>query len=259
MANKKTFDREKMYRKIMPTYYDNNFALATDSTQNLPDFDDAIDDNNYNEADNGSDFMESNDFEEESFPQETRSTIVSFPSPSSHHSSHSGGHRDGDVKSAIRQAVRDTVDNLNKDDVELSSEKSQPTPAFGRYGEDIDRDSKSHMQDSVAAPAPKANSFRKTSEIERLREQHQKVGMVNLTEKVILEKLDVVMENMNCCRCDRCKMDVIALTLNHMEPYYVVRSESNSADYTKVEKELADKATAEVLKAVLKVRKNPRH
>ncbi len=53
-------------------------------------------------------------------------------------------------------------------------------------------------------------------------------------------------------------MDVMALTLNNMDPYYIVRA-SNSPDYTKLEKEISDKATSAVLKSALKVRKNPRH
>ena len=244
MANKKTFDREKMYRKIMPTYYDNNFALATDTESNLPnfDFDDshtAYEENRKRMAmDTSDDFDE--DFHDSSFDKVAtpRNTVVSFPT------AHSVGTDTEDIKSSIKQAVKATVTNLTQADEDIEvKEKSTPMPAYGSYGE----------------PVQGKASFRKTSGLEKLREEHKKAEMYNLTEKVIREKLDVVMENMNCCRCDRCKMDVIALTLNNMEPYYVVRTEENEADCLKAEKELAEKATSEVLKAVLKVRKNPRH
>jgi len=41
-------------------------------------------------------------------------------------------------------------------------------------------------------------------------------------EYAVLHYLDDVMETMNVCRCEKCKMDVIALTLNRLPPKYVV-------------------------------------
>lgn len=268
MANKKTFDREKMYRKIMPTYYDNNFALAPEdgaahSEFETPTFEEVPFDE---AADNTEDFEPS--FENIKISDEIKTlgdidnpnkncevpgfepaipaveeisdnTVVNFPRKKKEPVSK----ETEDVKSAIKQAVNDTVANLSKseEDSELKT-LSKPRAAYGQYG------------DPVTASTLQA----RTSEIERIREQHSKIAIYNLTEKVILEKLDVVMENMNCCRCDRCKMDVVALTLNNMEPYYVVRAQ-DSPDYSKLEKEIADKATKAVLKSAIKVRKNPRH
>ena len=199
MANKKTFDREKMYRKIMPTYYDNNFALASDpiavDTQNEYVVDDEVEEIEIPEASI-----------EESKPAE--STVVNFPINQSH-----------------------------KKAVPAFPENKEPTFGFG---------------DGMSSTRLRAR------EMERIREQHDNIAIYNLTEKIIVDKLDMVMESMNCCKCDRCKMDVMALTLNNMDPYYIVRA-SNSPDYTKLEKEISNKATSVVLKSALKVRKNPRH
>lgn len=268
MANKKTFDREKMYRKIMPTYYDNNFALAQDEGAadskddefTTPEFDaPAFEEVPFDEDIDTVD-TEEPDFENISISDEIKTlgdiddpnknyevpgfesaipsvdntldnTVVNFPRKKKD----SVSKETADVKSAIKQAVNETVANLSKLDGDTDAEEN-------------------HLESQTVTKP----SYMRTSEIERIREQHSKIAIYNLTEKVILEKLDVVMENMNCCRCDRCKMDVIALTLNNMEPYYVVRA-NDSPDYSKLEKEIADKATKAVLKSAIKVRKNPRH
>ncbi len=234
MANKKTFDREKMYRKIMPTYYDNNFALAPEDESEVSEF--AVD-----EFETTQDTFDAEPAETgfEEISEIAENTVVDFPTRKKEPVSK----ETADVKSAIKQAVNDTVANLSKTvDEPEPPMADEPRAVYGTYAE----------------PAATNAAHMRTAEIERIREQHSKIAIYNLTEKVILEKLDVVMENMNCCRCDRCKMDVVALTLNNMEPYYVVRAQ-DSPDYTKLEKEIADKATKAVLKSAIKVRKNPRH
>ncbi len=276
MANKKTFDREKMYRKIMPTYYDNNFALAPEEESEhsevqdftVSDFDSPTFEEVPFDADDGEDDTAEPNFENISISDEIKTigdignpnkncevpgfeaaipavdgasdnTVVNFPSRKKEPVSK----ETADVKSAIKQAVNNTVANLSKAEEDAGLKTlAEPRVAYGAYGE----------------PATTNAAHMRTAEIERIREQHSKIAIYNLTEKVILEKLDVVMENMNCCRCDRCKMDVVALTLNNMKPYYVVRAQ-DSSDYSKLEKEIADKATKAVLKSAIKVRKNPRH
>ncbi len=280
MANKKTFDREKMYRKIMPTYYDNNFALAPEEeseNSEVQDFTaDEFDSPTFEEvpfdADDGEDDTEEPNFENVSISDEIKTlgdidnpnknrevpgfeaaipavdsasdnTVVNFPSRKKEPVSK----ETADVKSAIKQAVNNTVANLSKSEEDAGLKTlAEPHAVYGTYGAPATANA------SVNMP------HMRTAEIERIREQHSKIAIYNLTEKVILEKLDVVMENMNCCRCDRCKMDVVALTLNNMDPYYVVRAQ-DSPDYSKLEKEIADKATKAVLKSAIKVRKNPRH
>ncbi len=43
----------------------------------------------------------------------------------------------------------------------------------------------------------------------------------NLMEDIVLQNLDRVMTGQGICTCDACKSDVIAYTLNHLEPHYV--------------------------------------
>ena len=153
MASKKSFDREKMYRKIMPTYYDNT-EVEAEYEDNKPEL-----------------------------------TVLPFNSK-----------------------------NDNESDSTLLYSK----------------------------------------EINRLRDRDEKVVLYNITEKLVLEKLDVVLDRMTCCKCDRCKMDIVAMALNNLEPQYVVKTKGMIEDKD-IESEISQGITSAVLKAALAVRKRPRH
>lgn len=163
LASKKSFDREKMYRKIMPTYYDNTEVEVE-----------------YEE-----------EYEEEVLQRPELNVVPFNPK--------------GDI----------TGEEMNA-------------------------------------------ALLQNKEISKILDRDNKVVLYNLTEKLVLEKLDKVLDSMNCCKCDRCKMDMIALSLNSLEPHYVVKS-SGTLKSRDIEQELSQKATAAVLKAALSVRKKPRH
>ncbi|HCC02240.1 MAG TPA: hypothetical protein DHW78_01520 [Ruminococcaceae bacterium] len=83
------------------------------------------------------------------------------------------------------------------------------------------------------------------------------IHVINLMEEVVMQHLDDTIEKFNCCRCDQCRSDIIAITLNELPPKYVVGDPKHA-------KELAKQvSTKEVLsalvRAVIKVRSHPRH
>jgi competence protein ComFB len=45
--------------------------------------------------------------------------------------------------------------------------------------------------------------------------------LVNVVEIVVFEMLDKVLEKKDMCKCERCKMDIAAITLNNLPPNYV--------------------------------------
>ena len=45
---------------------------------------------------------------------------------------------------------------------------------------------------------------------------------VNVMEQIVDSNIEEVMRKEQCCTCERCKMDVRALTLNRVPPKYVV-------------------------------------
>lgn len=80
--------------------------------------------------------------------------------------------------------------------------------------------------------------------------------LVNLVEYAIKEKLDEAFAKFNCCKCDKCKMDVVAITLNKMTPKYVVIAEE---DISIVMRKYSDNVIPSIIKAIIEVKSNPRH
>jgi hypothetical protein len=85
------------------------------------------------------------------------------------------------------------------------------------------------------------------------------VILYNAMEKLVTEKLDATLRKMNCCRCDRCKEDIVALSLNKLEPRYIVATREEIDSKISELDNLGLEVTTAILKSVLTVRKNPRH
>lgn len=83
---------------------------------------------------------------------------------------------------------------------------------------------------------------------------------VNVMERIVQDKIIYFMRQFDVCTCDRCKADVIALTLNGLLPKYIVTMPS-AVDplisyYTN---RLISDVTVEATKACMVVKENPRH
>ena len=82
-----------------------------------------------------------------------------------------------------------------------------------------------------------------------------------MMEKIVRDIVEDLfsMEEMDICKCDKCKADVIALALNNLPPKYVVTEKGRI--FTELEA-YTFQFRADVLKAVVEameiVRKNPR-
>jgi len=85
----------------------------------------------------------------------------------------------------------------------------------------------------------------------------QPTVLVNAMETVVLEKLDSVLAKFKCCKCDRCKKDIVAITLNKISPKYIVLQEGQPTPDIDVQTN-AEVVTA-IIQAVLAVRAKPRH
>lgn len=103
------------------------------------------------------------------------------------------------------------------------------------------------------------NSVYQNKEIPLSRNVKDEAILYNITEKLVLEKLDATLKKMNCCKCDRCKEDIVAMSLNNLKPMYVVATKDEIINKLANSDELGVQATTAVLKSVLAVRKKPRH
>lgn len=83
---------------------------------------------------------------------------------------------------------------------------------------------------------------------------------VNLMEEIVNDKIIYFMRQFECCTCDRCIADTVALTLNGLPPKYIVTEpaakEPLISFYTN---RFISDITVEATKACMFVKENPRH
>lgn len=46
-------------------------------------------------------------------------------------------------------------------------------------------------------------------------------NVVNVMEEVVKERLELFLQETDCCKCDTCKGDMMAMALNTLKPKYV--------------------------------------
>lgn len=47
------------------------------------------------------------------------------------------------------------------------------------------------------------------------------MAVVNVMESVVKDRLEFLLQDIDCCKCDKCKDDMMALALNVLRPKYV--------------------------------------
>jgi competence protein ComFB len=83
----------------------------------------------------------------------------------------------------------------------------------------------------------------------------------NYTEKVVREVLiEIVDRRADVCKCERCKLDIMAMALNNLPPqYYVSEKGEVFSKLLATYMETRTKVITEVTKAVMHVEKTPHH
>jgi len=86
------------------------------------------------------------------------------------------------------------------------------------------------------------------------------VVLKNIMETFVLEKLDEVTDKLNCCKCQKCRMDIASYALNKLPPKYIATYEGGV--YSKLDT-LSLQYETDLLKAIYQaaqiVKENPRH
>lgn len=83
----------------------------------------------------------------------------------------------------------------------------------------------------------------------------------NYTEKVVKEVVDEILSKREgICKCDKCRLDIMAIALNNLPPQYYVSDKGEVfskllATYV----ETRTKVVTEVTKAVMQVESQPHH
>ena len=85
-------------------------------------------------------------------------------------------------------------------------------------------------------------------------------GYINVMEVLVAEKVEKYVKLMGMCTCQRCIDDLMALTLNHLPPKYVVMSEGDRIPkLTFYEGHYNSEITAQLMKACKVVSDRPHH
>ncbi|XYW68664.1 late competence development ComFB family protein [Oscillospiraceae bacterium LTW-04] len=81
--------------------------------------------------------------------------------------------------------------------------------------------------------------------------------LVNLMEAFVEKRLDAALKKFKCCTCERCRKDVLAITLNKLPPLYVIEDDPDIRDLH--ERERAAQVATALVQAILAVKANPTH
>jgi len=82
----------------------------------------------------------------------------------------------------------------------------------------------------------------------------------NYMEEVVDSKLDSILNSIEICKCDKCKLDVKAIALNNLPPRYVVTDKGILySKLNEMEFQFEVNVETEIIKAAVIVGKNHRH
>lgn len=82
----------------------------------------------------------------------------------------------------------------------------------------------------------------------------EEINVVNVMEEVVRERLETLLKDSDCCQCDTCKGDMLAMALNSLKPKYVNSRKGelfSKIDVTKYQNTVSiDVAVAKAISAV---------
>ena len=85
-------------------------------------------------------------------------------------------------------------------------------------------------------------------------------NVINYMEIWVQEYMDVLLEKVDGCKCDKCKRDIFTLSLNNLKPYYVATPLGEiMAKIESTKQQVETNIVVEVTKAINKVNNSPNH
>ena len=85
-------------------------------------------------------------------------------------------------------------------------------------------------------------------------------NVINYMEIWVQEYMDILLEKVDGCKCDKCKRDIFTLSLNNLKPYYVATPLGKiMAKLESTKQQVETNIVVEVTKAINKVNGSPNH
>ena len=82
----------------------------------------------------------------------------------------------------------------------------------------------------------------------------------NLTEDIVISKLDTLIDRLDCCKCDLCRLDVASYTLNRLPSKYVATTQGELlSKISLIDNDFTIRVTTELTKAIQVIKEHPRH
>ena len=91
-------------------------------------------------------------------------------------------------------------------------------------------------------------------------EQYEGIGVRNIMEEIVYEKMDNIIDSLGCCTCEKCRADIAAYVLNHVTPRYVASEKGEL--FSKLQELNQNNNTDIVMKIVSAaeiIKESPRH
>ena len=160
--------------------------------------------------------------------------------------------------------------NTTADTVDSSTEASEDPFAFPQTRSDAPSESitvpgPGPVTDTISVPpesvpGPGHTAPKQAPVKETVPEPEPDFVYLNIMEEIVKDKIIYFMRQFDVCTCDRCKADTIALTMNGLQPKYIVTTPA-AVDpllsyYTN---RLISDVTVEATKACMTIKDNPRH
>lgn len=147
----------------------------------------------------------------------------------------------------------------NEIDKELMYKKLMPSAGFGNKEEEhfhIDEQDVKAATELLDKPLINHKTVM-TRQVGVPFMDNQPTILVNVMENIVLEKMESVLSRFKCCKCDRCKKDIVALTLNKLPPKYMVIVEGQPTP--DIDTQTNAMVITAMIQAVIAVRDKPRH
>jgi hypothetical protein len=151
---------------------------------------------------------------------------------------------------------KNMADNENSND-NTSPESTYKAPILNSIiNQQLSNTEKSNDKFETMQPAPPQPILNSSRKVQIIQKRRSPI-MLNIMERLVINKLDMAFNKFNCCKCDRCRQDVAALALNKLKPKYVILDESEIDDF--IAKQEDASVTTAVIQAMLVVMAHPRH
>jgi len=86
------------------------------------------------------------------------------------------------------------------------------------------------------------------------------VVLKNYMEDAVAQNMGVLIQESGICKCDKCRLDVMALSLNALKPHYVVSEAGNMyAKLSEFDNQNKVDIISAITAAIEKIKTSPRH